>query len=366
MPNSIDATLILPTAECEAAATWWAEHIHADTVPDHKVALFQRYLSFGMAVRNAGHWYPTKPERGSAYRSIVNDRKADPLLITAAKKAGIEEIGNLLPRAYMWIDPGSVRIRREQSKISESIFTGSRISFVVIFSIWVDIFSLHHEDDSYFERAFCAFGPLCSHARTGVPPVVWKDPLHGKGAFVNFVHFEDAMSALDACNKESPPFDGGKFVSPSALPVGNTAFILRMLASLSNHSPEIPYLHAEQLYESLVHALPNHWLDVLLRCPALFTARDEYRTIERRHPSSFSFSLSSSSCTEPQRLHRPARLPPACLPCACARETDTRMRFSAGAHCDPDAPRAPEEVASRAATPHRAGSRCPQSPAAVG
>ena len=62
-----------------------------------------------------GHWYPERPTKGSAYRSIrISKEKVDKVLINAAIDVGLElqEILDTLPNDLtIWIDPGEVSYR---------------------------------------------------------------------------------------------------------------------------------------------------------------------------------------------------------------------------------------------------------------
>jgi len=61
------------------------------------------------------HWYPERPTKGSAYRSIrISKEKVDKILINAAIDVGLnlQEILESLPNdLIIWIDPGEVSYR---------------------------------------------------------------------------------------------------------------------------------------------------------------------------------------------------------------------------------------------------------------
>jgi protein Tob/BTG len=63
--------------------------------------------------RFAQHWHTANPARGSAYRALISFHgHVDPVLISAAKQAGIDNIGRYLPLEFtLWIDPGNVSYR---------------------------------------------------------------------------------------------------------------------------------------------------------------------------------------------------------------------------------------------------------------
>ena len=75
-----------------------------------------------MESRCEGHWYPSEPRRGSGHRSVINDLTTDPLLASAALAARIRDIAARLPRAVIWINPGSVRVQVEGERLPQDIF----------------------------------------------------------------------------------------------------------------------------------------------------------------------------------------------------------------------------------------------------
>lgn len=68
-----------------------------------------------LRVKFQGHWYPERPTKGSAYRSIrISKEKVDKVLVNAAIDVGLDlqEILDTLPNDLtIWIDPGEVSYR---------------------------------------------------------------------------------------------------------------------------------------------------------------------------------------------------------------------------------------------------------------
>ncbi len=68
-----------------------------------------------LRIKFQGHWYPERPTKGSAYRSIrISKEKVDKVLINAAFDVGLDlqEILDTLPNDLtIWIDPGEVSYR---------------------------------------------------------------------------------------------------------------------------------------------------------------------------------------------------------------------------------------------------------------
>ncbi|EFC40376.1 hypothetical protein NAEGRDRAFT_81040 [Naegleria gruberi] len=70
---------------------------------------FKNALESELLVRFKGHWYPSDPQRGQAFRSILIDGvQTDPLLMDIASRLGINlnDFENCLPRnCVVFIDP---------------------------------------------------------------------------------------------------------------------------------------------------------------------------------------------------------------------------------------------------------------------
>lgn len=68
-----------------------------------------------LRIKFQGHWYPERPTKGSAYRSIrISKEKVDKVLVNAAMDVGLDlqEILDTLPNDLtIWIDPGEVSYR---------------------------------------------------------------------------------------------------------------------------------------------------------------------------------------------------------------------------------------------------------------
>jgi len=106
--------------ECESAALWWANQLNTSIAPlvsQDQIATFQRALAEVLEGKYLNHWYPEEPERGSAFRSIINDnRTVDHVLLEAAS---ISKIPNLKSRlnadAIMWVDPHQIQVQFSHS-----------------------------------------------------------------------------------------------------------------------------------------------------------------------------------------------------------------------------------------------------------
>jgi protein Tob/BTG len=85
------------------------------------IVFFSRVNMFGeqmikhIRIKFQGHWYPERPTKGSAYRSIrISKEKVDRVIINAAIDVGLDlqEILDTLPNDLtIWIDPGEVSYR---------------------------------------------------------------------------------------------------------------------------------------------------------------------------------------------------------------------------------------------------------------
>jgi len=83
-----------------------------------KMSTFRRKLDDRLRAHYHGHWHPSAPERGSAYRCLrVGRRQVDPIIAVAGKEAGLSEreLAAKLPADLtLWVDPDEVRILPRQ------------------------------------------------------------------------------------------------------------------------------------------------------------------------------------------------------------------------------------------------------------
>ncbi|GAA1281445.1 hypothetical protein [Saccharothrix xinjiangensis] len=121
--------------EVEAAARWWTttltgpfRHRVGDPELDAQLAqppasagrgwsaeqreAFRLALEEELEAHVASCWYPGDPLRGSAVRAVLCDWGPDPVLIDAARAAGLELGSHDVPfKTVMWINPGEVAVR---------------------------------------------------------------------------------------------------------------------------------------------------------------------------------------------------------------------------------------------------------------
>lgn len=83
-------------------------------LPRRRVNIFGEELEKAMKDKFAGHWYPDKPFRGSAYRCLKTGDPVDAVLDRAARESGIpiqDILENLPEELAVWVDPGEVSYR---------------------------------------------------------------------------------------------------------------------------------------------------------------------------------------------------------------------------------------------------------------
>jgi hypothetical protein len=114
--------------EVKVAAQWWASKMRQHDLAQSEVSAFESYLRMGMEARCQAAWYPDTPERGSGHRSIMNDLTTDPIILKAANTVGIRDIQLRLPRAVVWTNPGQVKVKTEESRWAESLFSDAPAS----------------------------------------------------------------------------------------------------------------------------------------------------------------------------------------------------------------------------------------------
>eukprot|EP01117_Protostelium_nocturnum_P010912 TRINITY_DN393_c0_g1_i1.p1 TRINITY_DN393_c0_g1~~TRINITY_DN393_c0_g1_i1.p1 ORF type:complete len:171 (-),score=41.08 TRINITY_DN393_c0_g1_i1:199-711(-) len=115
------------TRECEIASCWWTCQMSQTIAPpltEDQLQKFQSALQTVLEQRYENHWYTIDPERGSAFRSVLNEgRSMDQSLIMAARMANIPNLkGRLTVQCILWVDPGSIKVAYPHSKFPSTIW----------------------------------------------------------------------------------------------------------------------------------------------------------------------------------------------------------------------------------------------------
>jgi len=83
-------------------------------LPRRRVDIFADELAKELAKKFRGHWYPSKPSKGSGYRCLLISHSLDPVLVAATKESGLDlaDVKSHLPeKLSLWIDPREVSYR---------------------------------------------------------------------------------------------------------------------------------------------------------------------------------------------------------------------------------------------------------------
>jgi len=155
--------------ECEAAALWWATQLNTTMAPllqQEQILSFQKALAEILEQKYHNHWYPEEPERGSAFRSIINDnRTVDHVLMEAASKAKIPNLKSRLNAdAIMWVDPNQIQVQFSHSPRRHHIY-GNPLSSETMFDP-----SLMRGAAVYNTQMSGTGSPNNSPTRSGSPP----------------------------------------------------------------------------------------------------------------------------------------------------------------------------------------------------
>lgn len=93
-----------------------------------QVLKFKASLGEVLTSHYTDHWFPEKPYRGSAYRCMrVNQKRMDPLLLSAGNQAGLTEsllLQHLPSEFTIWVDPDEVSYRFGEDGSIGVIFEG--------------------------------------------------------------------------------------------------------------------------------------------------------------------------------------------------------------------------------------------------
>ncbi|GAB1599165.1 serine/threonine-protein kinase phg2-like [Argonauta hians] len=99
-------------------------------LPRRRVDMFGHELEKRMKTKFNGHWYPERPNKGSAYRCIrVNGEKVDPDIEKAVYGSGLEigEVRSYLPSDLtLWIDPSEVSYRLSEKGAVKILYSDKK------------------------------------------------------------------------------------------------------------------------------------------------------------------------------------------------------------------------------------------------
>lgn len=102
-------------SELESGVSLITSFIQKSQIPQQSNDLedFEAKLVQDLKSEYAGHWYPERPEKGSAFRCLrINQNGSESLIEKAARLSGFDWITNCLPKEFtIWIDPGEVSYR---------------------------------------------------------------------------------------------------------------------------------------------------------------------------------------------------------------------------------------------------------------
>lgn len=94
-----------------------------------KITQFAESLTSVLFLHYRNHWFPDKPNKGSAYRCIrIANREMDPLIVKAGGLVGlsISDLLALMPSELtLWVDPNEVSYRIGEEGSIGVLFNGS-------------------------------------------------------------------------------------------------------------------------------------------------------------------------------------------------------------------------------------------------
>lgn len=96
----------------------------ASYLPEEERELFRSMLNKQLTLRFQGHWYPTMPLKGSAYRSVKLLHKLDSILFFKSLEFKFN-LSSLPQDTVLWIDPNAVSYRQGSNYIVP-LYEGNR------------------------------------------------------------------------------------------------------------------------------------------------------------------------------------------------------------------------------------------------
>ncbi|XP_065565070.1 protein Tob1-like isoform X2 [Artemia franciscana] len=122
--NKLDESMHL---EVQVALNFVISYLY-NKLPRRRVNLFGEELERAMKERFQGHWYPERPQKGSAFRCLRTG-EPDLVLERAARESGLDlsDLKEHLPQEMsVWVDPGEVSYRIGERGTVSLLYSESR------------------------------------------------------------------------------------------------------------------------------------------------------------------------------------------------------------------------------------------------
>jgi len=102
--------------------------LHTKILSQEQLERFQSAIEAHLAIHYEHHWFPDKPNKGSAYRCIRINHKMDPIISKAGLQCGLDQsqLSTIFPNELtLWIDPREVAYRIGENGSICVLFDGS-------------------------------------------------------------------------------------------------------------------------------------------------------------------------------------------------------------------------------------------------
>jgi len=102
-------------AHINIAMKWFKDLLVHNLTPQ-VCAQFEKSFQSHCLKKMTGHWYPSMPQKGQAFRSISHDffGRPDPLFLAISEELKVDIISSIpkyLVSCMMWIDPNSIVVK---------------------------------------------------------------------------------------------------------------------------------------------------------------------------------------------------------------------------------------------------------------
>lgn len=117
-------------AEIQIGLSFFISYLY-NKLPRRRVNLFGEELEKAIRQKFVGHWYPERPDKGSAYRCLRVGDPLDPVIRIAARESGLDVqdiVEHIPPELSVWIDPGEVSYRIGEKGIAKLLYTKEKAS----------------------------------------------------------------------------------------------------------------------------------------------------------------------------------------------------------------------------------------------
>ena len=241
-------------------------------LPRRRVDCFAEELEKEIKKKFDGHWYPDKPFKGSAFRSIkASGEKVDPVMELAAVSSAVDmaEIQDYLPKDLtIWIDPSEVSYRIGEKGVVKILYSDRKMDELIV-NECVDNSELQKTGGKSFNPEAQSFRPIESMSTSlnnlSLSPGGGSSPTSPWGSPSPTIQQQQQQQHQGALSSGSSPINslftrGNNHQTFTAASFAQTKF---GSTKLKSHAKRPSRLSPTEFNSFIKHraVVPNHWMN---------------------------------------------------------------------------------------------------------